>query len=315
MNSIKNSFKYFRITRTPLRVVFAYYMHILANRISANRISAYFWKSYVRIHFKDFKKKWLKTNSNGASYFDFNGAKLPDVSGDNNLLVALSWVFQDVFLVPCYYKDNHDKKIVDFLDICTHEGTYGYVDEEFDVTVKKNDVVIDAGAWIGDFCAYASSKGAVTYAFEPVEETFNWLCKTADMNEGIHPVNKGLGSSEKVLNIYKSEEDSGSNSVVFKRDEGTLVEEISITTLDKFVEENELERVDFIKADIEGAERDFLKGAAKTLQKFAPKLAICTYHLPDDPEVLKTIILEANPKYKVIQLRHKLFAAVVERKQ
>jgi len=306
MNSIKKSFKFFRITRTPLRVMFAYYMHIVANRISG-----FFWKSYVRTHFKYFKKKWLKENSCGESYFDFNGARLPDVSVDNKLLIALSWMFQDVFLIPCYYKDNHAKTIVDFLDTCTHEGAYGYVDEEFDVTVKKNDVVIDAGAWIGDFSAYASSKGAVTYAFEPVEETFTWLCKTANMNKGIHPVKKGLGSSENVLNIYKSKEDSGSNSLVFKHDEGTLVEEISITTLDKFVEENKLERVDFIKADIEGAERDFLKGAANTLMEFAPKLAICTYHLPDDPEVLETIILEANPKYKVIHLRHKLFAAVV----
>jgi hypothetical protein len=42
-----------------------------------------------------------------------------------------------------------------------------------------------------------------------------------------------------------------------------------------------------------------LKGAANTLKKFAPKLAICTYHLPDDPQVLESIIKEVNPDYKV----------------
>jgi hypothetical protein len=72
-----------------------------------------------------------------------------------------------------------------------------------------------------------------------------------------------------------------------------------------------LERVDFIKADIEGAEREMLKGAAHVLKTFAPKLAICTYHLPDDPEVLEQIIKEANPNYKIVHLRHKLFATVV----
>ena len=53
-----------------------------------------------------------------------------------------------------------------------------------------------------------------------------------------------------------------------------------------------------------------LRGAADTLRKFAPKLALCTYHLPDDPQVLESLILEINPRYKVVQLRKKLFAAV-----
>ncbi|GHV33865.1 hypothetical protein FACS1894187_03280 [Synergistales bacterium] len=72
--------------------------------------------------------------------------------------------------------------------------------------------------------------------------------------------------------------------------------------------------MDFIKADIEGYERYMLKGAAKTLKKFAPKLALCTYHLPDDPEVMEKIIKEANPAYNVIQKRTKLFASVPNRK-
>jgi hypothetical protein len=63
--------------------------------------------------------------------------------------------------------------------------------------------------------------------------------------------------------------------------------------------------------DIKGAERDMLRGATNVLKTFAPKLAICTYHLPDDPEVLEQIIKEANPKYKVVHIRKKLFAAVI----
>jgi hypothetical protein len=76
------------------------------------------------------------------------------------------------------------------------------------------------------------------------------------------------------------------------------------------VEENNISRIDFIKSDIEGAERDMLRGATKVLQKFAPKLAICTYHLPDDPQVLEQIIKEANPDYRVVHISKKLFAAV-----
>lgn len=90
-----------------------------------------------------------------------------------------------------------------------------------------------------------------------------------------------------------------------------MKEKITITTLDKFVEEKNLTRVDFIKADIEGAERDMLRGARNVLKTFAPKLAICTYHLQDDPTVLEKIIKETNPDYTVVHLRHKLFAMVL----
>ena len=84
------------------------------------------------------------------------------------------------------------------------------------------------------------------------------------------------------------------------------------TTLDDFVRENNLPRVDFIKSDIEGFERHLLEGAQETLSRFAPKLAICTYHLPDDPEVLSGLIKKANPKYNIVQKRKKLFASVPE---
>lgn len=66
--------------------------------------------------------------------------------------------------------------------------------------------------------------------------------------------------------------------------------------------ENALPRVDSIKADIEGYERYMLMGAQETLRRFAPKLALCTYHLPDDPEVLSELILikQANPDYNIV---------------
>jgi hypothetical protein len=93
-------------------------------------------------------------------------------------------------------------------------------------------------------------------------------------------------------------------------DSGQDTGEIAITTLDKFVEEQNLKRIDFIKSDIEGAERDMLLGARGVLKEFAPKLALCTYHLPDDPQVMESLILEGNPRYRVKHISKKLFAAV-----
>jgi FkbM family methyltransferase len=275
---------------------------------------SFFQSIYDHLAIKALKKKWLK-----ESCFDFNGIKLPDISNSNEKLRTLKLVFDDVFLFPCLYSDNYDKNLVNYLDRFMAEGPYGYTDGTFDVTVKAGDVVIDAGAWIGDFSAYAASKGATAYAFEPVEETFQWLCKTKELNNAnnggqIYPVRKGLGSSECEMSIVHDNENSGANTISTisgKRNKSMTEEKITITTLDQFVEENHIEKVDFIKADIEGAERDMLRGATHVLKTFAPRLAICTYHLVDDPKVLEQIIKEANPAYTVVHLRHKLFAAVV----
>lgn len=103
-------------------------------------------------------------------------------------------------------------------------------------------------------------------------------------------------------------DNSAANSISLQR--SSNVEKIEITTIDTFVLDNNLTKVDFIKADIEGAEREMLEGAKLTLKKYAPKLAICTYHRPDDPEVLEKIILDANPKYKIVHIEKKLFAQV-----
>ena len=53
-------------------------------------------------------------------------------------------------------------------------------------------------------------------------------------------------------------------------------------TLDEFVRERKLPRVDFLKMDIEGAELQALKGAAETIRTFRPKLAISLYHREAD---------------------------------
>lgn len=253
-------------------------------------------------------KSFLK-KKDGECFFDFNGARLPDITFDKKMQKMLNYVFEDIFLISCYHNDNYDGKFVQEIDKVMNEGPYGYKEGMFDVTVHKDDIVIDAGAWIGDFSAYAASKKALTYAFEPTKETFDWLQKTAELNNGyICPIPYGLGDSVEMLSISTESPNSMVNSLLDDCVDGK--EQVDMTTVDVFVKEHNLKRVDFIKSDIEGFERNLLRGARETLKTFAPKLAICTYHLPDDPIVLAQIIKEANPDYKIVQLRHKLFAAV-----
>lgn len=226
---------------------------------------------------------------------------------------VLKECFMDTFLISCHFKDNYDKTIVEYVDRYTREGAYCYIDHEtgFDVSVKKDDIVIDAGAWIGDFAAYASSIGAEVYAFEPSPSLLPILAQTCRLNNNkITSVAKGLGSKTENKLFRDSGGSAFANRFVNKASEHTAL--LPITSIDDFVAENKIKKIDFIKADIEGAEREMLKGATKTLQEMTPKLAICTYHYPDDPEVLASLILKANPNYTIIQKRHKLYACVID---
>ena len=69
--------------------------------------------------------------------------------------------------------------------------------------------------------------------------------------------------------------------------------------LDDIVEQLNLSRVDLIKMDIEGSERHALRGAKRTLEQFKPRLAICTYHRPDDPAVIPAVIGEVRNDYRM----------------
>lgn len=264
---------------------------------------------------------FLKKLPDGSSCFDIGGVLLPDIRNDSDAMGSFAWIFPDQFLFPLFFGDTYERETVRLLDCFMHEGPYSYTDRNsgFDVTVGPGDVVLDAGAWIGDFSAWAARKGAMVYAFEPGKSSFNYLKQTCALNRPhtILPFRLGLSDRIQSAQLCSVPGNSGGAQI---RDEAhgftngspELAEEIVTTTIDAFVREQGLERVDFIKADIEGAERQMLLGATETLRQFAPKLVLCTYHFPDDPDVLEELILRANPGYRIVHLRHKLFAWVPE---
>jgi hypothetical protein len=72
---------------------------------------------------------------------------------------------------------------------------------------------------------------------------------------------------------------------------GEVEEARNETTLDTFFKN---EKIDFIKADIEGAECQLLEGAEKILQRQGLKLALCAYHYQNDAEWLEEKLLKAG---------------------
>ena len=158
----------------------------------------------------------------------------------------------------------------------------------------KNKAIIDAGAWIGDtalvLAEYTNDK---VYAFEPVAENINTMKKVIEINKknNIVPVCLALGDENKIIEI----DDSKSNSYLSFNGNNKI--EVNMVTLDKFVEDNNIE-VGLIKTDLEGFEQSFLKGAINTIKKQKPTLIISIYHSYEDLFEIKPMIENWNLGYK-----------------
>ena len=72
-----------------------------------------------------------------------------------------------------------------------------------------------------------------------------------------------------------------------------------LTTIDKLVAELGLERVDFIKMDIEGAEVRAINGGRETLARYRPRFAVSAYHSPEHPETIPAAVRSARPDYRM----------------
>jgi len=155
-------------------------------------------------------------------------------------------------------------------------------------TIKDRDI-IDVGGFIGDSAiVFEDFTDKKIYTFEPVNENYNNILKTIKLNNSskIVPVKTGLGSKEEDVEIYLQDSGSSINRILNK---DASIEIIHNSTLDKFVEENNL-NVGLIKVDIEGYEQEFLKGAIKTIKTQKPSLLISIYHNASDFFKIKPLI-------------------------
>ena len=136
--------------------------------------------------------------------------------------------------------------------------------------VKNDAVVFDIGAFKGDTAYFFSKKcsnKARIYAFEPDENNYKILLKIKDK----YKLNNVIAS-----NILFSNSETEINFL--SMDLNRQAVKMKSTTIDKFVEENNIEKIDYIKMDVEGAEKNILEGSIKTIKKFKPSLAIAIYH-------------------------------------
>jgi FkbM family methyltransferase len=163
--------------------------------------------------------------------------------------------------------------------------------------VQPGDVVIDCGADIGTFTRLALEMGAsAVIAVEPAPDNQSCLRRTfsreiADGRVKLFP--KGVWNKDDFMTLYNP----GIYGSVVIKIAPTAGVQIPLTTIDKLVDELHLNRVDFIKMDIEGSEKQALEGARQTLLRFKPRLAISCEHFQSDAKEIPRLVIAMAPGY------------------
>ncbi len=166
------------------------------------------------------------------------------------------------------------------------------------VGVQEGDVVLDVGAHLGGFTRIALDRGAAkVVAFEPHPVTAECFRRTFadEIREGRVVLIEGAAWKEAGSLTFVGESHLFQTATEPDVEEGLTVEAV---TIDETIASLGLSKVDFIKMDIEGAERHALTATRQAISANKPRLAICTYHLPDDPVEIPKVILETEPTYQ-----------------
>lgn len=163
---------------------------------------------------------------------------------------------------------------------------YAYSRGTIRVAAEDTDVVIDGGGCWGDtaldFAARVGPGGHV-YAFEFDDTNIAVLSANLNLNPTIKDrvtiVPHAL-SGERATGSYRPT--GPSSRLDLTAGTSPDARPVTIDTLDAFVAARSIPRINLVKLDIEGAERQALDGATQALRRWRPKLAISVYHRPQD---------------------------------
>jgi len=163
--------------------------------------------------------------------------------------------------------------------------------------------IIEGGVFDGsntrEFLKLLSGDGFI-YGFDPLYDSLSDRVIFKDSSRvRIYPL--ALWHHRDKL-VFKASKDNPEGSQITAETGGSdEIKKVNAISVDEFVKENKIKKIDFIKLDVEGAELQILKGAKITLKRDRPQLAVAIYHKKEDlfeiPIFLSRVL--KNYKYRI----------------
>ena len=146
--------------------------------------------------------------------------------------------------------------------------------------LPKDAIIFDVGANFGSISlplAYKYPQSTV-FSFEPSNYAFAKLLRNIELNNNlrdrikpIHTFLSSNGSYSDELTSYSSWRVDTLEGTRHPVHLGTIKESIKMsTTIDNYIQANNIGRLDFLKIDTEGYELEILEGAINSIKKYKP---------------------------------------------
>ena len=143
---------------------------------------------------------------------------------------------------------------------------------------------MDVGSNIGYYVCLESKiigKEGKIIAIEPSPLNFKYLQKNVDLQEksNIELYNFACGDKDGEISFSVSNRSNWSRVVsdeLIDAPPDTIIETVTIPIkkIDSFIDEKSIEKLDFVRMDVEGYEKNILQGMKKSLQKFKPLIQL-----------------------------------------
>ena len=176
-----------------------------------------------------------------------------------------------------------------------HEHTSEIIWEKLSSELNKNNVILDIGAYVGEFSIKARLKNPNVgiHAIEPNRNTIKQLKENIN---GLKIKVSGVAISDKCENVLFTDQNAASRIVNHSTGKHHTFE-VKATTLDRYQDENNID-IKLIKIDTEGNEIKILNGASGVLKDCNP--IICCEVLTDEAGIgLSKLLKESYTFYHV----------------
>lgn len=242
---------------------------------------AYLYSIFFRLH-DYFPKSLRKLLDRTHNFNDFDVAFLENVESTDKNTIDINDYKLNLYNLEKYGFDQKLYVMKENVYVDYILKQYEYHNNGISCEVNEGDNVVDGGGCFADTALYFAfknkGKGKI-YSYEFIKENIEIFTKNLELNpkysENICLIKHALwDKSDLSLFIV---EDGPASYVSMERPKG-YCKEIKTLTIDDLVLRNNIDKIDFIKMDIEGAEMEALKGAEQTIISHRPKLAITLYH-------------------------------------
>ncbi len=156
---------------------------------------------------------------------------------------------------------------------------------------KDNLTVVDVGANVGMFSLWAASQisNVHIYAFEPNPKIFERLKYNIKANGLVNCViAECLAICAREGSVYFKQSEATLTSKVVEYSEPGIIK-VPVISLDKWVRQQNIESVDFLKIDTEGYEMEVFKGAQEIALNIVRNLVV-ECHKPNYPAEIKAFL-------------------------